>query len=123
RARQALMADAVGTVAGAALGTSTVTAYVESSAGIAAGGRTGLSSLVTAFLFLCALFLYPLVRMIGGGHVVGDVTLYPAVAAPLILVGTMMMGGLRRIEWRDPTEAIPAFLTLVLMPLTVSITE
>src|SRR5690606_25545142 len=86
RARQALLADAIGTVAGAALGTSTVTAYVESSAGIAAGGRTGLSSLVTAFLFLCALFLYPLVRMIGGGHVVGDVTLYPAVAAPLILV-------------------------------------
>jgi len=123
RARQALLADAIGTVGGAMLGTSTVTAYVESSAGIASGGRTGLSSLVTAALFLGALFLYPLVRMIGGGYVSGDTTLYPAVAAPLILVGTMMMGGLRQIDWRDPTESIPAFLTLILMPLTLSITE
>ena len=68
RARQALLADAVGTVAGAALGTSTVTAYIESGAGVAAGGRTGLASLVTAALFLLSLFLYPLVRMIGGGY-------------------------------------------------------
>ena len=69
RAREALLADAVGTVAGAALGTSTVTAYIESGAGIAAGGRTGLASLVTASLFLLSLFFYPLVRTIGGGHV------------------------------------------------------
>ena len=71
RAREALLADAVGTVAGAALGTSTVTAYIESGAGVAAGGRTGLASLVTAALFLLSLFFYPLVRMIGGGYVVG----------------------------------------------------
>src|SRR5262245_3855438 len=123
RARPALLADALGTVAGAVLVTSTVTAYIESGAGVAAGGRTGLASLVTAALFLLSLFAYPLVRMIGGGVVVGQTTLYPVIAAPLILVGTMMIGGLRRVDWDDPTESIPAFLTLILMPLSVSITE
>jgi AGZA family xanthine/uracil permease-like MFS transporter len=123
RARQALLADAVGTVAGASLGTSTVTAYIESGAGVAAGGRTGLTGLVTAALFLLTLFFSPLVRMIGGGYVQGSSTLYPIVAAPLVLVGTMMIGGLREVAWDDPTEAIPAFLTLITMPLTVSITE
>jgi adenine/guanine/hypoxanthine permease len=123
RARQALLADAIGTVAGAGLGTSTVTAYIESGAGVAAGGRTGLTSLVTAALFLLALFLNPLVKMIGGGYTVGQVTLYPVIAPPLVLVGTMMMGGLRHVRWDDPTESIPAFLTLIVMPLAVSITE
>jgi adenine/guanine/hypoxanthine permease len=123
RARQALLADAIGTVVGAALGTSTVTAYIESGAGVAAGGRTGLTSLVTATLFLLSLFFYPLVRMIGGGYDVGGSTFYPVIAPPLILVGTMMMKGLREIEWNDPTEAIPAFLTVIMMPLAVSITE
>jgi AGZA family xanthine/uracil permease-like MFS transporter len=123
RARQALLADAIGTVAGAALGTSTVTAYIESGAGVAAGGRTGLASLVTSVLFLASLFLYPLVRMIGGGYTSGATTLYPIIAAPLILVGTMMIGGLRNVVWADPTEAIPAFLTVIVMPLAVSITE
>jgi len=123
RARQALLADALGTVAGAALGTSTVTAYIESGAGVAAGGRTGLASLATAALFLLSLFAYPLVRMIGGGVVVGQTTLYPVIAAPLILVGTMMIGGLRHVPWDDPTEAVPAFLTIIMMPLSVSITE
>jgi AGZA family xanthine/uracil permease-like MFS transporter len=123
RARQALLADAIGTVAGAALGTSTVTAYIESGAGVAAGGRTGLASVVTALLFVAALFLYPLARMIGGGYQAGDVTLYPVIAPPLILVGTMMIGGLRSIDWDDPTEAIPAFLTVLMMPLALSITE
>jgi adenine/guanine/hypoxanthine permease len=123
RAREALLADAIGTVAGAALGTSTVTAYIESGAGVAAGGRTGLASLVTAALFLVSLFLYPLVQMIGGGYVSGQTTLYPIIAAPLVLVGTMMIGGLRHVAWDDPTEAVPAFLTLIMMPLAVSITE
>jgi AGZA family xanthine/uracil permease-like MFS transporter len=122
-ARQALLADAIGTVAGAALGSSTVTAYIESGAGVAAGGRTGLTSLVTAALFLISLFFYPLVRMIGGGYVSGTATYYPVIAPPLILVGTMMIGGLRHLEWDDPTEAVPAFLTLIIMPLSVSITE
>jgi adenine/guanine/hypoxanthine permease len=123
RARQALLADAVGTVAGAVLGTSTVTAYIESGAGVAAGGRTGLASVVTAALFVGSLFFYPLVRMVGGGYVSGNTTLYPVIAPPLILVGTMMLGGLRYIAWDDPTEAIPAFLTIIMMPLSVSITE
>jgi AGZA family xanthine/uracil permease-like MFS transporter len=122
-ARGALLADAIGTVAGAMLGTSTVTAYIESGAGVAAGGRTGLASLVTSALFLVALFLFPLVRMIGGGYAMGQTTLYPVIAPPLILVGTMMIGGLRHIAWDDPTEAIPAFLTLIVMPLAVSITD
>lgn len=124
RARQALLADAVGTVAGAALGTSTVTAYIESSAGVAAGGRTGLSAVTVAVFFLLALFLHPLVRMIGGGYDAGNqVILYPSVAPALILVGVMMMQSVREIRWDDATEAIPAFLTIVVMPLAVSITD
>jgi AGZA family xanthine/uracil permease-like MFS transporter len=124
RARQALLADAVGTVAGAVLGTSTVTAYVESSTGVAAGGRTGLANMVTAALFILSLLFYPLVRMIGGGYPAGGtLILYPIVAPALILVGAMMMASVREIAWTDHTEAIPAFLTMVMMPLTVSITE
>jgi AGZA family xanthine/uracil permease-like MFS transporter len=123
RAREALLADAIGTVAGATLGTSTVTAFIESGAGIAAGGRTGLTSLVTAALFVLSLLFYPLVRTIGGGYVENGTTLYPVIAAPLVLVGTMMIGGLRHVAWDDPTEAIPAFLTVILMPLALSITE
>jgi AGZA family xanthine/uracil permease-like MFS transporter len=123
RAREALLADAIGTVTGAVLGTSTVTAYIESGAGVAAGGRTGLASVVTAALFLASLFLHPLVQMIGGGYTVGPTTHYPIIAAPLILVGTMMIGGLRHIPWDDPAEAVPAFLTVIVMPLAVSITE
>jgi AGZA family xanthine/uracil permease-like MFS transporter len=123
RAREALLADAAGTVAGAALGTSTVTAYIESSAGVAAGGRTGLTSLVVAALFLVSLLFYPLVRTIGGGYAMGSATVYPVVAAPLVLVGAMMIGGLRHVRWDDPTEAVPAFLTVVVMPLATSITE
>ena len=124
RARQALLADAVGTVAGASLGTSTVTAYIESSTGVSAGGRTGLANVVTAVLFLLSLFFHPLVRMIGGGYPAGGtLVLYPVVAPALVLVGTLMIGGVREIAWDDLTEAIPAFLTMILMPFTVSITE
>jgi AGZA family xanthine/uracil permease-like MFS transporter len=124
RARPALLADAIGTVIGAMLGTSTVTAYIESSTGVAAGGRTGLANVVTASLFFLSLFFFPLVRMIGGGYPAGDgLTLYPVIAPALVLVGTMMMPGVRSIAWDDPTEAIPAFLTIVIMPLTVSITD
>ena len=124
RARQALLADAIGTVIGAGLGTSTVTAYIESSTGVAAGGRTGLANVVTAALFALSLFVSPLVRMIGGGYPVeGGLTLYPVIAPALVLVGTLMMAGVRTIAWDDPTEAIPAFLTIVMIPLAVSITD
>jgi AGZA family xanthine/uracil permease-like MFS transporter len=80
--------------------------------------------MVTATLFLAALFCAPLVRMIGGGYAVaGGAVLYPVIAPALILVGTMMMPGVRLVPWDDPTEAIPAFLTIVVMPLAVSITD
>ena len=124
RARGALMADAVGTVVGAGLGTSTVTAYIESATGVAAGGRTGLTAVVTAALFFLALFFAPIVAMIGGGYQLDNsVTLYPVIAPALIVVGTMMLRNVRNIKWDDATEAIPAFLTILLMPLTVSITD
>jgi AGZA family xanthine/uracil permease-like MFS transporter len=119
-----LLADAVGTVAGACLGTSTVTAYIESSTGVAAGGRTGLASVVTAALFVLALFFHPLVKMIGGGYAGADgIVLYPIVAPALILVGVMMMESVRRIAWDDFTEAVPAFLTIITMPMAFSITD
>ena len=124
RARGALLADAVGTVVGAGLGTSTVTAYIESATGVAVGGRTGLTAVVIAMLFLLSLFFSPLVSVVGGGYDAGGgVTLYPVVAPALILVGAMMVRGVRRIDWDDPTEALPAFLTLMVMPLAVSITD
>ena len=124
RVSQALLSDAGGTVIGAALGTSTVTAYIESATGVSAGGRTGLANVVTAILFFLSLFFSPLVKMIGGGYALGGgMVLYPVVAPALILVGTMMIGGVRSIDWDDPTESIPAFLTIVIMPLAVSITD
>ena len=124
RARQALLADAIGTVIGAGLGTSTVTAYIESSTGVSAGGRTGLANVVTAALFFLSLFFFPLVRMVGGGSPgPAGATYYPAIAPALIIVGTMMMPVVKLIAWDDPTEAIPAFLTIVVMPLAVSITD
>ena len=123
RARQALLSDAIATSSGALLGTSTVTSYVESAAGISAGGRTGLTGVVAAALFLLAIFLSPLVHMIGAGIDVGGVTLYPVIAPALIIVGSMMFRNVIHVEWEDYTESIPAFLTLIMMPLTFSITE
>ncbi|MFQ5525813.1 MAG: NCS2 family permease [Thermoanaerobaculia bacterium] len=111
RANRAFAADAVGTTLGAALGTSTVTSYVESATGIEEGGRTGLTSVVVGLLFLLSLFFTPVFVAV------------PALAtAPaLILVGAIMMGSSRDIEWSRVDEAIPAFLTIALMPLTYSI--
>lgn len=104
-------ADASSTVLGALLGTSTVTSYIESSAGVAAGGRTGVTAITTGLLFLIALFLAPLV---------GAIPTF-ATAPALILVGALMVGGAARIEWNEPRIAIPAFLTLLTIPLTYSI--
>lgn len=124
RAREALSSDAFGSVSGALLGTSTVTAYVESAAGVAEGGRTGLANVVTGILMLASLFLYPLSRMVGDGYRLTNGTqIYPVVAPALIVVGSMMLRNVRRIHWDDATEAIPAFLTMVLMPFAFSITE
>ncbi|MDR1576393.1 MAG: NCS2 family permease [Treponema sp.] len=113
RVKQALIADAVGTVAGAALGTSTVTSYVESAAGVAAGGRTGLTSLSTAVLFLLALFFAPLFLLIPSA----------ATAPALIMVGFLMMRPVTSIDFSDPTEGIPAFLAILMMPFAYSIAE
>jgi AGZA family xanthine/uracil permease-like MFS transporter len=122
RAGRALLADATGTVVGTLLGTSTVTAYVESAAGVAAGGRTGLSNLVTAALLVAALFLYPLARLMGGGVPGPDgATLYPVTAAALMSVGALMMRNVTAVRWDDPADAIPAFLTITVMPLSLSI--
>ena len=113
RVKQALLADAVGTVAGAALGTSTVTSYIESSAGVAAGGRTGLTSLFTGILFLLALVLSPIFLLIPGA----------ATAPALIFVGFLMMAPVVDIDFKDPTEGIPAFMAIVMMPFAYSVAE
>jgi len=123
RANQAMLADAIGTVAGTLLGTSTVSSYVESSTGIAQGARTGLANVFTSLFFLAALFLNPLTEMIGGSYVDNGQVLRPVIAPALIIVGFMMIKAVARIDWEDVTEAVPAFLTLVVTPLTVSITD
>jgi adenine/guanine/hypoxanthine permease len=115
RAKQAMVSDAIGTVAGAALGTSTVTSFIESAAGVEAGGRTGLTGLVVAALFLVALFFSPLIAMIGA---------YPPITAPaLTIVGAMMMQNVAKIDWKDYTESIPTFLIIVGIPLSYSIAD
>jgi len=120
RARQALFSDAVGTVSGALLGTSTVTSYIESASGISAGGRTGLANMVTGTLFLVSLFLYPVFRWLGSDVPGG---LHPVIAPALVVVGCLMMKSVVRIKWDDITEAFPAFLTITVIPLGFNITE
>ncbi len=122
RANRALLADASGTVVGSLLGTSTVTSYIESAAGVEVGGRTGLASVITGLLFIVAIFFNPLVKMIGGGYQVGPgASLYPITAPALIIVGSMMMTLVAKIQWDDYTEAIPSFLIIIGIPLTFSI--
>lgn len=123
RANQAMFSDAIGTVGGALLGTSTVTSYIESATGIAQGARTGLANIFTSFLFIVALFFSPLAEIIGGEYIHNGLVLHPVVAPPLIIVGYLMMRCVTFIKWEDITEAVPAFLTIIVMPLTVSITE
>ena len=121
RAHKALMADAVSTMGGAVLGTSTITSYIESAAGVEAGSRTGLSSVFTGLLFVLAIFFYPLVQAIGGGYQIeGGTILYPVIAPALILVGAMMMQNITKIQWDDLTESLPSFLIIIGMPLTYS---
>ncbi|WP_040805276.1 NCS2 family permease [Nocardia concava] len=113
RAGQALAADSVGTAAGAIIGTSSTTAYVESTAGVSAGGRTGLTAVSTAFWFLVALFFFPVFATFAN---------VSAVTAPaLIVVGVLMARSLGEIEWNKLEYAVPAFITVIMMPLTYSI--
>jgi len=113
RVKQALFADSIGTTVGAILGTSTVTTYVESASGVAEGGKTGLTSLATAALFLIALFFAPLFTMVPAA----------ATAPALVLVGFFMMSPILKINFDDFSESIPAFITIIIMPLTYSIAE
>jgi AGZA family xanthine/uracil permease-like MFS transporter len=111
RASRALLADAFGTIFGSLTGTSTVTSYIESAAGVAAGARTGLGNLVIAGLFLLAMFCAPLIAAIP----------VFATAPALVLVGALMCGAMKRVQWNDFSEVFPAFLTLIATPLTFSI--
>ncbi|NGY90179.1 NCS2 family permease [Bacillus megaterium] len=113
RVRQALLADSFGTTIGALFGTSPTTAYVESSSGVAAGGRTGLTGVTVAILFIVAAFFSPVVSSVSG---------VAAITSPaLIIVGSLMMGAVAKINWNDFDEAFPAFLVVLAMPLTSSI--
>jgi AGZA family xanthine/uracil permease-like MFS transporter len=113
RARQALLSDSIATSIGAMFGTSPTTAYIESTSGVAAGGRTGLTSLTVAVLFILSAFFGPLVSAVSG---------ISAITAPaLIIVGSMMMGSIAKIKWDELDEAFPAFLVILSMPLTSSI--
>ena len=128
KGRQALLADAIGSVGGACLGTSTVTCYIESASGIAEGGRTGLTSIVTGLLMLLALFFTPLIEIVGSGYDIDLVDsknplLYPIIGPALIVVGGLMLKDLVNINWDDFTESIPAALTVFMMPLSFSITD
>lgn len=111
RMKEALMADAISTAAGALIGTSTITTVVESAAGIAAGGRTGMTSLTTAVMFMASMLLAPLVSVIPDA----------ATAPVLIYVGVLMLGNVKEIDFSDMTNAIPAFCTIVFMPFTYSV--
>lgn len=113
RMKQALFVDSVSSVGGAFIGTSSVTAYIESSSGVSVGGRTGLTALVVGLLFLLVIFLSPLAGMVPPY----------AVAGALIYVGVLMTSSLARVQWDDLTEAVPAFITAVMMPFSFSITE
>ncbi len=113
KASGALLADAIGTTGGALFGTSTVTTYVESASGVSEGGRTGLTGIFVSLFFLLALFFRPLIGMVSGA----------ATAPALLIVGTMMMKNVTRIDWEDFTELLPAFVTMIAMPLTYSISE
>ena len=113
RARQALLSDSLATAVGAMFGTSPTTAFIESTSGVAAGGRTGLTSLTVAALFIVSAFFGPLVSAVSG---------IAAITAPaLIIVGSLMMGSIAKIRWHELDEAFPAFLTVLSMPLTSSI--
>ncbi|SFJ72686.1 NCS2 family permease [Thermoflavimicrobium dichotomicum] len=113
RAGKALLTDSIATMSGAMLGTSTVTSYIESSAGVASGGRTGMTSVVTSLCFVMSLFFFPLIETFAS---------VSAITSPaLIIVGILMAGSMKKIEWDTFSEAVPAFLTIIMMPLSFSI--
>lgn len=120
RLDRAMLADSLGSVAGAFLGTSTVTSYIESGTGVGAGARTGLANLVTAAMLLASLGFTPVIAVVAEGVAGG---LHPVTAPALILVGALMVRAVREIDWTDLTEGAPAFFTMLLMPLTFNISH
>ncbi|MEI3598064.1 MULTISPECIES: NCS2 family permease [unclassified Oceanobacillus] len=113
RSKQALLADATATTVGSVFGTSPATAYIESTSGVAAGGRTGLTSLFVSLLFAISIFFTPIISVVAG---------VPAITSPvLIIVGSFMMQGLAKINWKSFDEAFPTFITMIAMPFTSSI--
>lgn len=124
RAPKALLCDAVATTVGSCLGTSTVSSFIESATGVAAGGRTGLTAVTVGALFLLSLFFAPLVQSISGAVALAPgIFIHPVTAPALILVGSLMMGTVREIAWDDITEALPAFLTIAAIPFTFNIAD
>ena len=124
KASRVLGVDAFGTVLGSLFGTSTITTYLESASGIISGARTGLAPIMTGILLFASLFFYPLIKMVAGGYpITGGVTLYPIIAPVLIIVGSFMITSVKAIKWDNPGESLPAFLMIMSMPLTFSITE
>ena len=122
RIRNLLLVDSLAAAGGGAMGVSSVTTYVESGAGVAEGARTGLASVVTGALFALTIFFVPLIAVVGQGVAVSkDTTIHPAIAPALVMVGYLMIQLVRGIEWEQPEDAIPAFLTIVGIPLTFSI--
>ena len=111
RLNRVLLCDATATIAGSLAGTSTVVSYIESAAGVATGGRTGVTAIVTGLLFAAMLFIAPLIGAVPAA----------ATAPALIVVGSLMMSPMKEIDWEDPVVAIPAFLTMIAIPLTFSI--
>jgi len=115
RVKRALVSDAIGTMVGATLGTSTVTSYIESASGVEQGGRTGLVNMVVAAMFLLALLFAPLIAVVA--------SFPPITASALVVVGVFMTGAIRQVDWDDFSEALPAFLIMLGIPLTYSITD
>lgn len=121
---KALLADSIGTMTGAILGTSNVTSYIESATGIEQGGRTGLTSVTVAILFLLSVFAYPFLSVVNGVYDPAlDMFFSPVTAMALVMVGALMVGQLKEIDWNDKAIVIPAFLTIIFMLLTFSIAQ
>ncbi len=119
---KALLVDSIGTMTGAVLGTSNVTSYIESATGIEQGARTGLASVVVGILFLLSIFAYPVLSLVNGVFDVETMTNYsPVTSMALVMVGALMVGQLKDIDWEDAAIVVPAFLTIIMMMLTFSI--
>jgi AGZA family xanthine/uracil permease-like MFS transporter len=124
KAKQAFLADAIGTMVGSIMGTSTVTSYIESASGISLGAKTGIASIVTGILFLLSIFFYPLVKTVGSAYISKEgLILYPSIAPALIFVGFLMIANIKKINFADLYESIPAFLAVVIIPLGFSIAD